>query len=193
MGQRHSVKTKREALKHFQQGLGRNATARILGLPQSSVRVWHDLFRAGNLEWVTNSFIRTDPALLEEVVREYISTGSGFHMLAQRYGISGSTILRGYRNYLNYGMVTLPRGRNAMKKLQEQKQALVERLREVDDGSPLSKKEVKEMHDLLAVNISLLEVILETNCPELKKKELRQQKDRLERRLAYVKRVLSSS
>lgn len=193
MGQRHSKEVKQEALEYFRQGFGSHATARIMGLSAKTVENWHNHYRAGNLEWVTSSYMGTDSSLLEQVVQEYIASKAGLHSLAVRYGISASTILRGYRNYLNYGTVTLPGGRNAMEKLRKQKQALTKRLEEVDDGTPLSRKEVKEMHDLLAVNISLIEVILETNCSELKKKELRQQKDRLEKRLAYVKRVLSSS
>lgn len=193
MCKRYTEEVKREALKHFQEGLGYKTTAGKLGLPAYTVRNWYNHFRSGNLEWVSNSYMRTDPSLLEQAVQEYITSKADLNLLAVRYGISTSTILRGYRNYLNYGTVTLPKGRNAMEKLRKQKQALSKRLEEVDDGSPLSRKEVKEMHDLLAVNISLIEVILETNCSELKKKELRQQKDRLEKRLAYVKRVLSSS
>ena len=170
MSKSHSEKIKRKALRHFQQGFGYKMAAGKLGLPAYTVRNWYNHFRSGNLDWVRNSYVRTDSGLLEKAVQEYFSSEHGLQVLSVSYGISASTILRGYRNYLNYGTVTLPGGRNAMEKLRRQKQALTKRLEEVDDGTPLSRKEVKEMHDLLAVNISLIEVILETNCSELKKK-----------------------
>lgn len=193
MGKRHSEEIKRKALECFRQDFGEAATAKELGISIHTVSNWYYKYRAGNFEWVTNSYMRTDPVLLGKIVQEYISTGIGLPQLTLRYGIAASTILRGYRNYLNYGIVTLPRGRYAMEKLSKQKQALVEKIKEVDDGNLLSKKEVKELHDLLVVNISLIEVILGIDCPEIEKKKLRLQKDQLEKRLAYVKRVLSSN
>lgn len=54
-----------------------------------------------------------------------------------------------------------------------------------------SKKECREMRDLLEVNIALLEVLEESDPDELKKKEYRQQRKRLQARLAYVRRVVS--
>ena len=79
-----------------------------------------------------------------------------------------------------------------MKKLRQRKQALGRKLDDLDGNAPLDKKGIKEMRDLIIVNIALIDVILETDCPELKKKELRRQKEQLERRLAYVRRVLCS-
>ena len=73
-----------------------------------------------------------------------------------------------------------------------QKQALVEKLQSVSKDEYLtSKKEYKDLHDLIVVNIALLEVLEESHPDELKKKEFRQQRERLETKLASVKRVLS--
>ena len=78
----------------------------------------------------------------------------------------------------------------AMKRLQEQKAKLQQRIQQ-QDKQPLSKKECREMRDLLEVNIALLEVLEESDPDELKKKEYRQQRKRLQARLAYVRRVVS--
>lgn len=79
-----------------------------------------------------------------------------------------------------------------MKRLQEQKQAMLEKLQSVSKDEFLtSKKEYKEMLELLLVNIALLEVLEESNPDELKKKEFRQQRKLLENKLVSVRRVLS--
>ena len=192
MGKRHTKETKQSAYNYFKEGFGSKATASLLGLNVGTVRRWHELYRAGNPDWITSSYAKTDSLLLEKVVQEYQSTPYGLHALSVRYGISASTILRGHRNYINYGTVTLPKRRGTMKKLRQRKQALGRQLDELDDNAPLDKKGIKEMRDLIIVNIALIDVILETDCPELKKKELWRQKEQLERRLAYVRRVLSS-
>ncbi len=192
MGKRHTKETKQSAYNYFKEGFGSKATASLLGLNVGTVRRWHELYRAGNPDWITSSYAKTDSLLLEKVVQEYQSTPYGLHALSVRYGISASTILRGHRNYINYGTVTLPKRRGTMKKLRQRKQALGRKLDELDDNAPLDKKGIKEMRDLIIVNIALIDVILETDCPELKKKELWRQKEQLERRLAYVRRVLSS-
>ena len=192
MGKRHTKETKQSAYNYFKEGFGSKATASLLGLNVGTVRRWHELYRAGNPDWITSSYAQTDSLLLEKVVQEYQSTPYGLHALSVRYGISASTILRGHRNYINYGTVTLPKRRGTMKKLRQRKQALGRKLDELDDNAPLDKKGIKEMRDLIIVNIALIDVILETDCPELKKKELWRQKEQLERRLAYVRRVLSS-
>lgn len=77
-----------------------------------------------------------------------------------------------------------------MKRLQEQKAKLQQRIQQ-QDKQPLSKKECREVRDLLEVNIALLEVLEESDPDELKKKEYRQQRKRLQARLAYVRRVVS--
>ena len=192
MGKRHTKETKQSAYNYFKEGFGSKATASLLGLNVGTVRRWHELYRAGNPDWITSSYAKTDSLLLEKVVQEYQSTPYGLHALSVRYGISASTILRGHRNYINYGTVTLPKRRGTMKKLRQRKQALGRKLDELDDNAPLDKKGIKEMRDLIIVNIALIDVILETDCPELKKKEVWRQKEQLERRLAYVRRVLSS-
>lgn len=56
-----------------------------------------------------------------------------------------------------------------MKSLQEQKAKLQQRIQQ-QDKQPLSKKECREMRDLLEVNIALLEVLEESDPDELKKK-----------------------
>lgn len=47
------------------------------------------------------------------------------------------------------------------------------------------------MRELLVVNMALLEVLEESHPEELKKKEFRQQRKRLEGKLASVERALS--
>ena len=81
-----------------------------------------------------------------------------------------------------------------MKKLQNQKQELEETLaKALEKGScELNKKELKELKELLVVNIALLEVLEESHPEELKKKEFRQQRKRLVGKLAYVERVYCS-
>ena len=128
--------------------------------------------------------------MLFAAVTEYLQSKYGYKQLAIKYGLRSSTIARGVKNYLKHGIVILPRGRNAMKRLQEQKAKLQQRIQQ-QDKQPLSKKECREMRDLLEVNIALLEVLEESDPDELKKKEYRQQRKRLQARLAYVRRVVS--
>ena len=68
--------------------------------------------------------------------------------------------------------------------LQEQKAKLQQHVQQ-QDKQPLSKKECREMRDLLEVNIALLEVLEESDPDELKKKELRRQ-------LELTRKVLAS-
>ena len=193
MSKSHSEKIKRKALRHFQQGFGYKMAAGKLGLPAYTVRNWYNHFRSGNLDWVRNSYVRTDSGLLEKAVQEYFSSEHGLQVLSVSYGISASTILRGYRNYLNYGTVTLPRGRNAMKKLLQLKQELAEQMARLDAGIPPTKKELKDMKDMGIVYSCLIDVLLEDeNLPDAKKKLLQQQKRQLEKGLVSVERVLSS-
>ena len=65
MGKRHSKEVKQEALEYFRQGFGSHATARIMGLSAKTVENWHNHYRAGNLEWVTSSYMGTDSSLPE--------------------------------------------------------------------------------------------------------------------------------
>ena len=132
MGKRHTKETKQSAYNYFKEGFGSKATASLLGLNVGTVRRWHELYRAGNPDWITSSYAKTDSLLLEKVVQEYQSTPYGLHALSVRYGISASTILRGHRNYINYGTVTLPKRRGTMKKLRQRKQALGRKLDELD-------------------------------------------------------------
>lgn len=186
-----SKEIKQKVLEYFQQGNSFKITARFLDLKPYTVRNWYYLYRAGDYSWVNLKQVKTDKVKLEKAIKEYLNTNQGFGILAQKYGISSSTLLHAKQNFVNFGVVSLPRGRKTMKHLQEQKQLLKEKLQSVsEDDRPLSSKELKEMRDLIIVNISLLEVLEESHPEELKKKEFRQQIKQLKKRLACVEHVL---
>ena len=162
----------------------------MLDLPKAIVKIWHLQYRGGKTDWVTSNRMQTNIRLLEKAVLDYVSTEKGFTRLSAEYGIAKYTIRKGYQNYLKYGSVITPRSR-AMKNLNQTKQELSEKLDNLNNNVHLDEKSLKEMRDLLIVNLSLLDVILETDCGEIKKKELRQQKEHLNQKLAYVRRALS--
>ena len=187
---KYSVEQKLDVLRKFEDGIGYAATATMLGFPKAIVKVWHLQYRGGRNDWVTSNCVQMDIRLLEQAVLDYVSTEKGFTRLSAEYGIARYTIRKGYQNYLKYGSVRTPRSR-AMKNLNQTKQELREKLDNLDSNVHLDEKSLKEMRDLLIVNLALLDVILETDCGEIKKKELRQQKEQLNQKLAYVRRVLS--
>lgn len=190
-GKRISVELKQKALELFKQGLSFIATARLLGLNCGAVRRWYDYYRGGDYSWSKSSYVKCNVDTLRAAVDEYLNTENGCRIIAVKYAISASTLIRAKQNFVNFGVVNLPRGRKTMKRLQEQKQLLKEKLQSVsEDDRPLSSKELKEMRDLIIVNISLLEVLEESHPNELKKKEFRQQIKQLEKRLACVERAL---
>ena len=156
-------KIKEKVLDLFQQGFGYCAVAKILGLNESTIKTYSLLYRSGDeTSWVNSKAQKTNPQVLFAAVTEYLQSKYGYKQLAIKYGLRSSTIARGVKNYLKHGIVILPRGRNAMKRLQERIQQ--------QDKQPLSKKECREMRDLLEVNIALLEVLEESDPDELKKK-----------------------
>ena len=186
------LEAKQKALELFKQGYGYRSVARMLGLSISGVRHWYDCFRGGDYSWSESSYVKSNVDTLKRAVDEYLNTDNGCRLIAAKYGINTSALFRAKQNFVNFGVVALPKGRNAMKHLQEQKQALVEQLQSVSKDEYLtSKKEYKDLHDLIVVNIALLEVLEESHPDELKKKEFRQQRERLETKLASVKRALS--
>lgn len=191
-GKRISLEVKQEALKLFKEGVSYAATASILGINKKTVENWHHCFRGGDYSWSESSYVKSNVETLRLAVDEYLNSENGCHIIAAKYGITPSTLLRGKQNFVNFGVVRLPQGRKAMKRLQEQKQALLEKLQSVSKDEYLtSKKEYKDLHDLIAVNIALLEVLEESHPDELKKKDFRQQREQLETKLASVKRALS--
>ena len=80
-----------------------------------------------------------------------------------------------------------------MQRLQEQKQKIKEELQSIDERKEplLDKKGLQEMRELLVVNMALLEVLEESHPDELKKKEFRQQRERLKDKLVCVEHALS--
>ena len=192
-GKRISSEVKQKALELFKQGISYKATARILGLNFESVRHWYDCFRAGDYSWSQSSYVHCNVDTLRAAVEEYLNTENGCRIIAAKHGIKTSTLLRAKQNFVNFGLVKLPKGRNAMKRLQEQKQKLKDEVRSLDEqNAPLTdKKDLREMRDLLLVNIALLEVIEESHPDGLKKKEFRRQRKQLEVKLASVRRALS--
>lgn len=190
-GKRLPKEIKEKVLELFKQGFGYYTVAKILGLSEHTIRGYSQLYRSGDeTSWVNPKANKTDPQVLLEAVTEYLQSGRGYRQLALKYGLRDSTIVKGVKNYLKHGIVILPRGRNAMKRLQGQKAQLQQRMQQQDE-QPLSKKERREIRDLLEVNIALLEVLEESDPNELKKKEYRRQRKRLQERLAYVRRVVS--
>ena len=194
MGKSIPKEIKQKALELFKQSYGYSSTSTLLGVNEGTVKSWHRLFRAGNNTWAESSYVKSDPEVLQKATSEYISSNIGLIACATKYGIRPSKLLVATRNFVNFGLVLLPRGRYAMKKLQNQKQELEETLaKALEKGScELNKKELKELKELLVVNIALLEVLEESHPEELKKKEFRQQRKRLVGKLAYVERVYCS-
>lgn len=170
-GKRISLEVKQEALKLFKEGLGSEATATLIGLGRSTVQNWYECFRGGDDSWSKSSYVKTSVEILELAVDEYLNTERGCRIIAAKYGITTGKLLRAKNNFVNFGVVALPQGRNSMKRLQEQKQKLKDQLQSIEVRTdPLTdEKSLQEMRDLLIVNIALLEV-LETSHPEELKK-----------------------
>ena len=80
-----------------------------------------------------------------------------------------------------------------MQRLQEQKQKIKEELKSIEEHEKplLNKKELREMRELLIVNMALLEVLEESHPDELKKKEFKRQRERLKDKLVCVEHALS--
>ena len=130
--------------------------------------------------------------VLQRAVDEYLNTEQGCKLIAVKYGISTAKLLTAKRNFVNYGVVQLPQGRNSMQRLQEQKQKIKKELQSIEEHKePLNKKELQEMKELLIVNMALLEVLEESHPDAIKKKEFRQQRKQLKERLASVEHALS--
>ena len=192
-GKRISKEIKQKALELFQQSFGDRATSSILGLNPGTVTNWYLLFRSGDTSWVTSQYRKTDINVLQRAVDEYLNTEQGCKLIAVKYGISTAKLLTAKRNFVNFGVVKLPKGRNSMQRLQEQKQKIKEELQSIDERKEplLDKKGLQEMRELLVVNMALLEVLEESHPDELKKKEFRQQRERLKDKLVCVEHALS--
>ena len=190
---RISKEFKEKALKLFQQGLSYRATASKLGLNWGTVRDWHLFYRSGDTSWVNSQYRKTDPSILQKAVKDYMNTKQGSRVIAAKYGISPSRLIAAKRNFVNFGVVKLPKGRNSMQRLQEQKQKIKEELQSIDERKEplLDKKGLQEMRELLVVNMALLEVLEESHPDELKKKEFRRQRERLKDKLVCVEHALS--
>lgn len=192
-GKRISKELKQKALELSQQGLGYKVAASMLGLISNTVRDWHLFYRSGDTSWVHLQYRKTDPSTLQKAVNEYLNTKQGCQVIAVKYGISTSRLLVAKRNFVNFGVVQLPQGRNSMQRLQQQKQKIKEELQSIEErkGPLLDKKGLQEMRELLVVNMALLEVLEESHPDELKKKEFRQQRERLKDKLVCVEHALS--
>lgn len=192
-GKRISKELKQKALELFQQGLGYKVAASMLGLISNTVRDWHLFYRSGDTSWVNSQYRKTDPSILQKAVNDYMNTKQGSRVIAAKYGISPSRLIAAKRNFVNFGVGKLPKGRNSMQRLQEQKQKIKEELQSIDERKEplLDKKGLQEMRELLVVNMALLEVLEESHPDELKKKEFRQQRERLKDKLVCVEHALS--
>ena len=165
---------------------------KALELFPGTVTNWYLLFRSGDTSWVTSQYRKTDINVLQRAVDEYLNTEQGCKLIAVKYGISTAKLLTAKRNFVNYGVVQLPQGRNSMQRLQEQKQKIKKELQSIEEHKePLNKKELQEMKELLIVNMALLEVLEESHPDAIKKKEFRQQRKQLKERLASVEHALS--
>lgn len=125
MRKRHSTRIKQKALRLFQKGFSPYEAARKLSLNKQTVCVWHNLYRAGNIEWVKSKYVRSDPNLLAQAVREYLSSKEGFFLLSTRYGISPAAIRNGYLNQLRYGSVVSPKRKGGAMNMQQGVEALL--------------------------------------------------------------------
>lgn len=191
-GKRISKELKQKALELFQQGFSYTATSSRLGLRLSTVKNWYLFFRSGDTSWVESNYRKINISTLQRAVDEYLNTDQGYGVLSVKYGISRTSLLAAKRNFVNFGVVQLPQGRNSMQRLQEQKQKIKEELQSIEEHKEplLDKKGLQEMRELLVVNLALLEVLEQSHPDELKKKEFRQQRKRLEGKLACVERAL---
>ena len=160
MARRLSTELKQRILEYFERGMRSCSVARTLNLSVATVQKYECLYLAG------------------------------YYLLSKKFGIRDSTIRRGVQNYLKYGIVNLPRGRNAVKKRQKYggKETTPE---QSTDESLVSKKELKDLHDEMTILRVLLEEYEKTEPDMLKKKEFRQHIDFLNRKLAIVKSALS--
>lgn len=171
MGKRLTIEIKKKIFQCFQQGMRTRSVARQLNLRCSTVEQLETKYCGGDISWINSSYTKVDPEKLSKAVLEYLNSPDGYFRLAKKYGLSSSCILMGVKNYQKHGIVHLPRGRNAMQRFQEQQKKLKTVQNELDeDTKPLSKKEQREIRDLLEVNIALLEVLEECNLSKLKKK-----------------------
>lgn len=180
-GKRISKELKQKVLELFQKGLGYRATNSMLGLKLNTVKNWYLLFRSGDTSWVESNYRETDISTLQRAVDEYLNTDQGYEVLSVKYGISRSCLFLAKRNFVNFGVVRLPKGRNSMQRLLQQKQKIKEELQSIEERKEplLDKKDLQEMRQLLVVNMALLEVLEESHPDELKKKEFRQQREGL--------------
>lgn len=171
-GKHISKEFKQKALELFQKGLGYGATSSMLGLSLSTVKNWYLLFSSGDTSWVESNYRKTNISTLQRAVDEYLNTDQGYGVLSVKYGISRTCLLAAKRNFVNFGVVQLPKGRNSMQRLQEQKQKIKEELQSIDERKEplLDKKGLQEMRELLVANMALLEVLEESHPDELKKK-----------------------
>lgn len=187
MAKRLSTEIKKKVLQLLKEGMGYRSIASTLGLNRSTVKAYSLLYRADNTDWVENEHVPPNPELLDMAVREYLDGSAGLEMLSSKYGIRPTSIRTGAQNFLNHGVVRLPKGRNSMKRLQAQKKGLRSALSRTESTERrLTAKEAKELRELLEVNIAVIDVILEMDIPALKKKDFLQQKKRLQVQLASV-------
>lgn len=154
MGKRLTIEIKKKIFQCFQQGMRTRSVARQLNLRCSTVEQLETKYCGGDISWINSNYTKVVPEKLLKAVLEYLNSPDGYFRLAKKHGI-----------------VHLPRGRNAMQRFQEQQKKLKTVQNELDeDTKPLSKKEQREIRDLLEVNIALLEVLEECNLSKLKKK-----------------------
>ena len=129
---RISIEVKQEALKLFKEGLSSEATATLIGLSRSTVQNWYESFRGGDDSWSKSSYVKTSVEIFELAVDEYLNTERGCCIIAAKYGITTGKLLRAKNNFVNFGLVALPQGRNSMKRLQEQKLKLKDQLQSIE-------------------------------------------------------------
>ena len=109
------LEAKQKALELFKQGYGYRSVATMLGLSVSSVRHWYDCFRGGDYSWSESSYVKSNVDTLRMAVDEYLNTDNGCRLIAAKYGINTATLFRAKQNFVNFGVVALPKGRKPMK------------------------------------------------------------------------------
>ena len=68
-----------------------------------------------------SNYRETNISTLQRAVDEYLNTDQGYEVLSVKYGISRSCLFSAKRNFVNFGVVRLPKGRNSMQRLLQQK------------------------------------------------------------------------
>lgn len=184
-----TIEQKLKALSLFDLGWGYRRIARELSLSFRTVENWSMFYRGRMFDFFYGRPVPVDLKKLEKAVLEHINEDVGFRVLTVKYGIPFHVIHDAYKKYLKLGRIELPKKVKAiMPYVSDCHEQLHQQVEALNAGD-LSREEIKELKELLIVNIALLEVLEKSASQASKKKEYRRQRLQLEVRLASVERA----